>query len=281
MRHFTEEEIEFVKKNLENEIPKDRFYKTILKTDSRLFRRMCEEVGINYPTFYRRIIHRNPFADLSNPEVMYWLGWLATDGHISQKETRIVLSLSIRDIDIIEKFRQFLSPKLSVHHSIHHGKFEMVNVSFRNKEVANYLYELGFKENKTFTFVPNFKITWDYIRGVFEGDGYLRHGEVSITGASKLHIEAICNFVKSYGIHYTIRTATTPSGTIMYNFEINNKEGINQFLDNIYKDANTFMNRKYYNARAIRNGSWKDPKFGEPASGIPSQASNEEGVTTL
>lgn len=39
MRHFTEEEIEFVKKNLENEIPKDRFYKTILKTDSRLFRR--------------------------------------------------------------------------------------------------------------------------------------------------------------------------------------------------------------------------------------------------
>ena len=67
----------------------------------------------------------------------------------------------------------------------------------------------------------------------------------------------------------------------MYNFEINNKEGINQFLDNIYKDANTFMNRKYYNARAIRNGSWKDPKFGEPASGIPSQASNEEGVTTL
>lgn len=67
----------------------------------------------------------------------------------------------------------------------------------------------------------------------------------------------------------------------MYDFEIYNKEGIIQFIDNIYNDANTFMNRKYYNARTIRNNSWKDPKFGEPASGIPSQASNEEGVTTL
>lgn len=41
------------------------------------------------------------------------------------------------------------------------------------------------------------------------------------------------------------------------------------------------MNRKYYNARAIRNGSWKDPKFGESALEIPSQALLEEGVTTL
>lgn len=281
MRHFTEEEIEFVKKNLENEVPKDRFYKTVLKTNSRAFKRMCEEVGINYPTFYRRKVHHNPFADLSNPDVMYWLGWLATDGYISHKETRVTLDLSIRDIDVIEKFQQFVSPKLTIHYSIHHKKFEMVFISFRNKEITNYLYELGFKENKTFTFVPNFEITWDYIRGVFEGDGYLRRKEVNITGASKLHIEAICNFVKSCGIRCAIRTKTTPQGTTMYDFEINNKEGINQFLDNIYKDANTFMNRKYYNARAIRNGSWKDPKFGEPASGIPSQASDEEGVTTL
>ena len=53
---------------------------------------------------------------------------------------------------------------------------------------------------------------------------------------------------------------------------------IKNTIDFIYNDANTFMNRKYYNARTIRNGSWKDPKFGEPASGIPSQAN--EGVTT-
>ena len=166
---------------------------------------------------------------------------------------------------------------------MHHQKFEMVFISFRNKEITDFLSSVGFRDNKTFTFVPKFNITWDYIRGVFEGDGYLRWGntkEINITSACKEHIEVIYNFVKSTGINCLMHEKVTPKGTYMYDFEIYNKDGIIQFLDNIYKDANTFMNRKYYNARAIRNDSWKDPKFGELASGIPSQASNEEGVTT-
>ena len=66
---------------------------------------MCSEVGIEYPDFRRKKVCNNPFADLSNPDVLYWLGWLATDGYISHKETRVTLSLSIKDIDVIEKFR--------------------------------------------------------------------------------------------------------------------------------------------------------------------------------
>lgn len=47
-------------------------------------------------------------------------------------------------------------------------------------------------------------------------------------------------------------------------------EGVYKFLDNIYSTANVFLNRKYYNARAIRNNSWKAVKLGELAVGIPS-----------
>lgn len=284
MRHFTEEEIELVKENLKNQVPKARFVKQELRTDYRTFKRMCSEVGIEYPDFRRKKVCNNPFADLSNPDVLYWLGLLATDGCISHKETRVTLSLSIKDIDVIEKFRDFVSKKLVIKHTIHHGKFEMVSVSFRNKEITDFLLTLGFGNNKTFNFVPNFNITWDYIRGVFEGDGYFRWEsikEVNITSACKEHIQIIYDFVKAHGINCLLREKITPKGTKMYDFEIYNKEGIIQFIDNIYNDANTFMNRKYYNARTIRNNSWKDPKFGEPASGIPSQASNEEGVTTL
>ena len=281
MRHFTKNEIELVKNYLENQVPKAHLIKQELKTDYRTFKRMCEEVGIDYPNFRKRKVHNNPFKDLSNPDVLYWLGWLATDGYVSHKETRVTLSLSIKDIDVIQKFRDFISPELSIRHIIHHQKFEMVSVSFRNKEITDFLSSVGFGENKTFTFIPKFDITWDYIRGVFEGDGYLRWGktkEINITSACKEHIEIIYNFVKSAGINCLMREKVTPKGTYMYDFEIYNKDGIIQFLNNIYNDANTFMNRKYYNARTIRNGSWKDPKFGEPASGIPSQAN--EGVTT-
>ena len=152
---------------------------------------MCSEVGIEYPNFRKKKVCDNPFVNLSNPDVLYWLGWLATDGHISHKETRVTLSLSIKDIDVIEKFKDFVSEKLTIKHTIHHDKFEMVSVSFRNKEITDFLLTLGFGNNKTFNFVPNFNITWDYIRGVFEGDGYFRWGsikEINITSACKEHI---------------------------------------------------------------------------------------------
>ena len=252
--------------------------------DGRTFTRMCSEVGINYPNFRKRKVNTNPFKNLQDPNVLYWLGWLATDGYISHTESRVTLSLSIKDIDVIEKFRDFVSDKLTIKHTMHHGKFEMVSVSFRNKEITDFLLNIGFGENKTFNFIPNFNISWDYIRGVFEGDGYFRWGhpnEINITSACKKHIEIIYDFVKSAGINCLMREKVTPKGTRMYDFEIYNKEGIIQFIDNIYNDANTFMNRKYYNAKAIRNNSWKDPKFGESASEIPSQALSKEGVTTL
>lgn len=198
MRHFTNEEIELIKLNILEQTPKKQILK-LLKIDSRTFNRECQVSGIEYPNFKdkRRIVKHNPFQDITNPNVQYWLGWLATDGYISHSENRITLSLSIKDIDVIEKFRDFISPNLTIHHSMHHKEFEMVFVSFRNKEIVDFLSTLGFNNNKTFEFVPNFEITWDYIRGVFEGDGYIREREINITGASKKHIESVYNFVKN------------------------------------------------------------------------------------
>lgn len=281
MRHFTNEEIELIKLNILEQTPKSQLLK-LLKMDYRAFDRECKISGIQYPNtkYCRQIVKHNPFQDITNPNVQYWLGWLATDGYISHSENRVRLSLSIKDIDVIEKFRDFVSPDLTIHHSIHHGEFEMVFVSFRNKIIVDFLYDLGFRENKTFNFVPNFEITWDYIRGVFEGDGYIREKEVNITGASKDHITLIYEFVKNEGINCKLRQKTTPKNTIMYDFEINSKMEISKFVDKIYANADIFMNRKYHKARAASNSCWKTLKFGEPALGIPSQVSNEKGVTT-
>ena len=281
MRHFTNEEIELIKLNISEQTPKKQILK-LLKIDSRTFNRECQVSGIEYPNFKdkRRIVKHNPFQDTDNPNVQYWLGWLATDGYISHSENRITLSLSIKDIDVIEKFRDFISPNLTIHHSIHHEEFEMVFVSFRNKEIVDFSSTLGFNNNKTFEFVPNFEITWDYIRGVFEGDGYIREREINITGASKKHIEAVYNFVKSQGIDCKLRQKLTPKNTIMYDFEIHSKTEISKFVDKIYANADIFMDRKYRKARTTSNSCWKTLKFGEPALGIPSQASKEEGVTT-
>ena len=281
MRHFTKEEIKLIKSAILEQLPKRKIIE-LLKTDYRTFNRECEYSNIKYPNFNntRRIVKDNPFKNLNDPNVQYWLGWLATDGYISHSENRITLSLSIKDIDVIEKFRDFVSPNLKIHHSIHHDKYEMVFVSFRNKEIVQFLFNLGFNNNKTFEFIPNFKITWDYVRGVFEGDGYIREKEINITSASKEHITLIYEFVKQEGIECMLKQKITPTNTIMYDFEIYKKAEISKFVDKIYANADIFMDRKYCKARAASNSCWKTLKFGEPALGIPSQASLEEGVTT-
>ena len=69
-----------------------------------------------------------------------------------------------------------------------------------NANIVKFLISLGFNSNKTFNFYPNFDISWDYIRGCFEGDGYIRHGEINIVGASKNHMKLLYDFIKSYNL---------------------------------------------------------------------------------
>ena len=129
MRHFTNEEIELIKLNILSQTPKKQILK-LLKTDSRTFNRECQVSGIEYPNFRdkKRIVKHNPFKNVNSPDVQYWLGWLATDGYVSHSENRVTLSLSIKDIDVIEKFRDFISPNLTIHHSMHHQKFEILEI---------------------------------------------------------------------------------------------------------------------------------------------------------
>lgn len=79
MRKFTNQEIDFIKDCLSKEIPKFRFVKSVLKMDMRAFNRNCKELGINYPNFRKRKVNYNPFQNINDPQVQYWLGWLATD----------------------------------------------------------------------------------------------------------------------------------------------------------------------------------------------------------
>jgi len=52
MRNFTKDEFEFVKKCLENNIPKWRFIRSVFHTSEHVFQRMCKESGLGeYPNF--------------------------------------------------------------------------------------------------------------------------------------------------------------------------------------------------------------------------------------
>lgn len=282
MRKFTKEELEFVLDCLKNKVPKKRFVSSVFHTDNRIFNKMCIRSGFEYPNFRKNKIWDNPFENLEDPNVQYWLGWLATDGYVATGASkRCSLSLQIKDKDVIEKFNKFLGGNLTIYTGLHHQKFPYARISFRNENIVSFLESLGFNNNKTFEFDPKFPITWAYVRGCFEGDGYLRWGETNefnICGGSKQHLLKIKQFIESYGIKVGFYIRNKNRKNPLYYVYIGCKKDIIQVLDNIYKDADTFMNRKYNLARSISNSAWKSLKFGEPASGIPSQADENQKV---
>lgn len=273
MRHFTKEEIEFVTKQLINEVPKSTFIRSVLHTSNKVFDRMCKEIGIIYPNFKKMKFRNNPFEDVTNPDVQYWLGWLATDGYISNHNRSICcLSVSEKDIDLLHQYNNFLGGNMTIRKNIHHNKFPIVSIAFKNKNVVDYLCKLGFNSNKTFNFIPKFNITWDYIRGCFEGDGYFResgHYEISMISACKPHLEIIKQFIESYNISVHM-TNKQYNNTVIWCIGIYKKKDIDKFIGYLYDSAHYFLKRKYDKARNIRNNIWKSLKFGELAEGIPS-----------
>ena len=78
-------------------------------------------VSLYFNTKYKdmkKLIDYNPFEDLTNEDVQYWLGWLASDGCVVGN--RISLSVQRRDRDILEKLNNFLNNKLNIYDGVYH-----------------------------------------------------------------------------------------------------------------------------------------------------------------
>lgn len=191
----------------------------------------------------------NPFIDLNDEIVQYWLGFLTADGYVS--DNRISLSLNIKDLKSLENFKLFLNSELlQIRKSIHHKKYEMCSISFRNKQIYEFLANLGFNNKKTFEFNPNFQITWNYLRGLIDGDGYIssKRKEISFINGSQELIFKVIDFLTNENIkfsHYHRRN--------IHEIRISSKsDNINLFIEKLYKNASVFMERKQINALQIR-----------------------------
>lgn len=221
----------------------------------------------------KKLINFNPFENLENKEVQYWLGWLASDGCVSGN--RITISLQRKDRDVLEKFCMFLNNKINIFDGIYHKykDFEYSKVSFRDTNTANFLNSIGITPNKSKTLELNIPLTWDFVRGFFEGDGsfnmHQNRPRVQFTCASIKFTNQLKDFLLSNNI-FSVITKTDKGNSSYYSISINRKADAILFMENIYSTASVFMNRKYYNARAIRNNGWKAVKLGESAVEIPS-----------
>jgi hypothetical protein len=206
-----------------------------------------------------------PYRKLSS----YWLGMMATDGTVHHRRTRIELSL--KDKEHVEKFRNYLSPNLKIYH-LFHNKYgsPIYRVCFSNKGIYDDLVAIGITPQKSSTLNYKGVIDYDFLRGVIDGDGTIFVGKkdsyIAIYSKSRSFIVNILLFMRRNKYRPTIEHRK--DGLLAV--KLFKKEDKVNLLYNLYKDAHTYLERKYVKAACLY---WKLTGQHLPNSGNQRQES--------
>lgn len=201
----------------------------------------------------QRLCKHNPFK--RNDEFSeYFLGLLLTDGCISSNITKnsnsINLSLNERDSYIVETFRDWASPKSKISKVLQKlNNSYMYSVSITNEEVEEWLRRKGNFNNKSYNCKLYTPITWNILRGIFDGDGGFHfnsgHLNFSICGKSLIFIQQIKYFLNKYGFTSYIKERFNNQGNSLYYIEIYKINDVIKLGEYMYNNAQIFIKRKF------------------------------------
>jgi hypothetical protein len=198
----------------------------------------------------RKVLH-NPFENLSDKDVQYWIGFIAADGNIAKD--RPFIRLYSKDRTVLEQYKEFLGAPVNIWTERKRGTdFIGYVIGFTNADACKSLRSTGITPNKSLTYSSSIPITWDFLRGIIDGDGSVmvdkKQGTISVfvfTASIKFATQ-VKNFYKSNGIN-SIITADTREfrNNTLYRVAVHTQKSIKIMFYLLYKDARYFLPRKY------------------------------------
>lgn len=200
----------------------------------------------------------NIFENIDTEEKAYWLGFLYADGCINAKNgsfTNLNLELALKASDVkhLEKFQKFcktdylISSKTVTLKST--GKsYEASRITIYNTEFCNHLIANGCVPKKSLILkYPNLskELNKHFIRGYFDGDGYLGLVNDSVE-AEILGTEDMLNNI------YNVLVKECGYSGVKRIYQVKNifrlkfsKNKAKLFLNYIYKNSSIYLDRKY------------------------------------
>lgn len=238
---YNEQEIVEKYNNGQNTLSLAKELKTYNTTIRRILLRNNVKIR-SYSEAQRRVKY-NPF---SLEKSQYWLGLLATDGCITNG--KVILDLHERDKDILDKYIEHSQAPVNLNRqrSKTFGTSNQLRAEFTNKETVDFLIRWGITPRKSKTLKINFPMTWDFIRGVIDGDGCIsltnkgKGIRISITTSSAEFFTQLKDFFKANDIHVTKHVKENQ----LYMIMIDSKEDVLKCYYNLYNSDGPFMKRK-------------------------------------
>lgn len=202
-------------------------------------------------------VNKDYFKNIDTPNKAYYLGWAITDGNIvydiNKGHYQYRIRLSSVDIDILEKFKNDIKSEAPILFR-ENNKFCEINIC--SKQFVSNLINKGCVPNKTFNVnFPNIKekFIWDFIKGLFDGDGsYInteKTNKITFVSASNNMIESLSKILNYYGIKHNITNCKNKYSIL----EISSKKSKIKFLNSIINTKSDFLNRKHKKMLSMLN----------------------------
>lgn len=206
----------------------------------------------------------NAFSKIDSEESAYWLGFMYADGFIESKGNGVGLGVSIKDIEHMDKFCEFLQyPKGKYIVKSHQfgnkdtknkngEEMYMVNTLIKNSTLWNDLNSKGCVPNKSLVLTfPNEEIFESkelikhFIRGYCDGDGSLTWSNKEHTVPSicfvgtKTFLESLQNYL---GKGYLMQKPNCSEFTYRLSYTHTKAFNASKYM---YENSNIYLNRKY------------------------------------
>lgn len=202
------------------------------------------------------------FHSINDEKTAYWLGFIAADGCVFEKEDgyRLKIGLQEKDMSHLEKFCADLESNLSVKTQavkVNGKAYGTSSVQVNSTKLCRDLISHGIHPQKTFTLkmpsIPN-NLMRHYIRGFIDGDGcyYInkRAGKdtyryaIEIVGGSYQFLEGLKNHLQDNDISSNIYRKRDKNWKLV----ITRREDIVKTIDYLYLDSSIYLDRKQIKA---------------------------------
>jgi intein/homing endonuclease len=193
--------------------------------------------------FRKYPINQNYFDEIDTEEKAYFLGLLCADGCNHKNSTKVSMWLKESDKEILEKFKNVLQPTKPLTYCKKKIGNNQYGIQISNRKISDRLNELGCVPNKTTllrfpTQIPD-ELLKHYLRGFFDGDGWLGNKETSVTSTPQFCAGLQKFLLDKFNLESKKRLK---NGAIELRMSVKTSK---IFLNWVYKDASVYLERKY------------------------------------
>lgn len=230
------------------------------------FKKVLDVVGVKSDRRFKVSFNTNKFREIKTESDAYFLGFILADGYLNNSKNTVRVKVADIDSDILFKLADYL--ELSHYHikteyNLLTGNKQRYLSVYRKGIVAN-LENKGIHQAKSNNEIPYYKIdpslVRHYIRGIFDGDGYIFKSGwnigFSISEEVLLFIKDVFDRNLPEGYSNGKKGVQYDEKSNVYRLRIFGKFNVLSVLDYLYKDSTVYLDRKFNLYNDIKKLPW-------------------------